>query len=261
MRSASIGHVLFAIAMIVVGAVGLISGDFTAVWQGAPQSLPGHQLLAYACAIVSLAGGVGLLFQRTATFSARVLFVSLLLWLLLFKFPFILRAPLVEGSYQTNGETATIVAGAWVLYAWFATEWEKRRLALVTGDNGVRIARVLYALAMIAFGLSHFFYVQLTAPLVPSWLPAHTEFAYFTGGAYLAAGIAILIGVFARLAAALSTLQMGLFTLLIWVPMVVSGQISAFQSGEFIVSCVLTAAGWVITDSYRDKPWFALFKL
>ena len=146
----------------------------------------------------------------------------------------------------------------WAWYAWFAGGWDQRHLAFATGVRGVRVARVIYALAMIAFGLSHFFFLQLTAPLVPAWLPWHVGWAYFTGAAYLAAGLAILLGVCARLAAVLSAVQMGGFTLLIWVPMAVAGTLSAFQHGEFLESWALTAAAWVVADSYRGVSWLAV---
>ena len=258
MRIASWGHAVFASTLIGLGLLGLIKGDFAPIWQSVPKELPAREALAYLCAFVSLACGMGLLWRRTAATSARVLFIYLLLWLLLFKLRFILLAPTQEVSYQTNGETAVLVAGAWVLYAWFATDWDRRRLGFAVGDKGVRIARVLYALALIAFGLSHFAYVNLTAPLVPGWLPGHVFWAYFTGCTYLAAGAAVLIGVYARLAAALSALQMGLFFVLVWIPIVAAGNIGAFQWGEAVVTLALTAAAWVVADSYRGMPWRAM---
>jgi uncharacterized membrane protein len=176
-----------------------------------------------------------------------------LLLTLAFKARFLFLQPTVEGTYQSLGENAVLVAGAWVLYAWFATDWDRQHLGFATGNGGVRIARVLYALAMIAFGLSHFVYLNLTAPLVPAWLPWHVGWAYFTGATYLAAGLAMLIGVCARLAAVLSTAQMGGFTLLVWVPLMITGNMSAFQQGEFVISGALTAAGWVVADSYRFR--------
>src|SRR5262245_47076732 len=209
MRIASVGHAVFAATMIALGILGLATGDCAPIWQPVPPGLPGRAALAYLCSFMSLACGAGLLWSRAAAVAARALFVYLVLWLLSFKVRFILQAPTVEVSYQTCGETAVIVAGAWVLYAWFAADRGKRRLAFAVGDRGVRKARVLYALALIAFGLSHFAYVNMTAPLVPAWLPAHVFWAYFTGATFLAAAAAVLAGVWARLAAALSALQVG----------------------------------------------------
>lgn len=256
MRIASPGHAAFAAVMIALGTVGFVTRDFAGVWGGVPAAWPMREALAYLCAFVALACGLGLLWRRTAAFAARVLLVYLALWLLVFKGQFIIRAPLQEVSYQTCGETAVIVAGAWILYALFAADWDRRWVGFATGDSGGRVARVLYGLALIAFGFSHFVYVEMTAPLVPGYLPWPAAWAYFTGGTYLAAGAAVLINVFARLAAALSALQMGLFTLLVWGPLVASGRIGAFQWGEFVVTCVLTASAWVVAESYR-APWFA----
>ena len=258
MRIASVGHAVFAATMVALGILGLVQGNFAPIWQEVPKDLAAREALVYLCAFVSLACGAGLLWRRVAASAARVLFAYLLLWMVLFRLPFIVRAPAMEVSYQSCGETAVLVAAAWVLYAWLAASWDRRQLALATGDRGVRGARVLYALALIAFGLSHFAYLDLTAPLVPAWLPGHVGWAYFTGCAYLAAAAAILFGVYARLAAALAALQMGLFTLLVWVPLLAEGRATAGQHSEFVVSWALTAAAWVIADSYRGIPWLAV---
>jgi hypothetical protein len=79
-----------------------------------------------------------------------------------------------------------------------------------------------------------------------------------TGGAFIAAGVAVLVGVCARLAGALSALQMSMFLLLVWVPTVAAGSVNSFQRGEAIVTCALTAAAWVVADSYRGIPWLAI---
>lgn len=256
MRIVSVGHVIFALTMIGVGMLGLVQGDFVQIWQPVPKAYPAREAWVWLCAAISIACGVGVLWRRTAAVSARVLFFYVLLWMLVFKLRYIFLAPLTEGAYQSNGENAVIVAGAWVLYVWLAADGDRRHLGFFSGETGLRAARVLYALAMIAFGLSHFFYLNLTAPLVPGWLPWHVGWAYFTGSTYLAAGLAMLTGICARPAALLSALQMGLFTLLVWPPLMLAGTITTFQWGEFTVSWTLTAAAWIVADSYRGAGWF-----
>lgn len=259
MRIASAGHAVFAAILIVIGIEGLIKRDFTVVWQPVPKGVPGREVLVYLCAAVSLASGIGLLWRRTAALAARVLLVALVVWFLLWRVRALFLASLIEGTWSC-GETLVMAAGAWVLFAAFATDRDRQRVGFATGERGARIARAMYGLGLIPFGYAHFANVRGTAELVPGWLPWHVAWACVTGAAFIAAGVAILLGVCARLAAALSALQMGLFAALVWVPILTSGPVSPFQWNEFMTTLALTAAGWVVADSYRGIAWLAVGK-
>lgn len=254
-RAASGGQVLFAAAMIWLGVMGLGKGDFVQVWQPVPKWVPAREVLAYLCAFISLASGIGLLWRRTAPVAARVIFASLLVWLLAFRLPnLFFQKPLVLVAW-TFGSTAVMVAAAWVLYVRLAGDRDRQRLGVLADERGVRIARALYGLSLIPFGLAHFMYVDATTVLIPHWLPWPAAWAYFTGAAFIAAGLAVTFGVFPRLAAALSALQMGLFGLIVWVPRVLAGAVTEFQWGEFVVTFVLTAGAWVVAESYRGVKY------
>jgi hypothetical protein len=113
-RITSVGHAVFAVTMITIGILGLIKRDFVALWQPVPKSVPGRELLIYLCAVIPLASGIGLLWQRIAAAAARVLLVYLLLWLLVLRVPLIFISPTV-GAWWASCQTAIMTAAAWVL--------------------------------------------------------------------------------------------------------------------------------------------------
>ena len=257
MRIESIVHATFAGTMIGLGIVGLFRPDFAPVWNPVSATVPARELLLYLGALISLICGIGLLIPRAAIIAARLLLATLMLWLLLFRLPNFLRAPVFEACWSVF-PLAVMLAVAWVIYVRFAADWDWMHLGFISGNNGLRIAHVLYGLCLILFGTAHFIDLKDTLSLIPNWLPGHLFWAYFTGCTFIAAGVAVLIGFHARLAAALSALQISLFLLLVWIPIVAAGSKGSFQWSETILNAALAAGAWVVADSYLGTSRLAI---
>jgi uncharacterized membrane protein len=250
-----IAAAVFAATMIGLGLWGLVGHDFAPIWQPVPKAWLAREALVWLTGMVALAGGLGLNFKRTAAPAGGVLATLLAIWMLVFKAPAIVAAPAVAAAWESCGETAVLAAAGWVL---FATSDAARRVPLAGGETGVRLARILYGLAMLAFGAAHLAYVKATAALVPGWLPDHAAWVWLTAITYIGAGVAILVGAWARLAATLSAVQMGVFTLLVWAPALARGHTTVDDLSEAAISWSLTAAGWVVAASYQGAPWLAV---
>lgn len=252
MRIATLSHGFFAATMIGLGVLGLAQGEFTPAWTGVPASFPARETLVYLSALISLIVGIGLVWRRTAAIASGLLLGSILIWALLFKGPPVFRAPTATGVWWALGESAVMAGAGWVLYMWFVGDRGRQDRGFGTGHQGLRIARALFGLGLIPFGIAHFTYLDRTISMVPAWLPWHLAWAAFFGASFIAAGVAVLIGVYARLAATLVTVQLGLFTLLVWVP-IMAATPTASDWTEFVSSWLLTAAAWVVADSWRSS--------
>src|ERR1700678_1078717 len=117
MRLTCLGHALFAVALVGLGALSLGSGDFAYVWQPIPTWVIGRPLLAYASGALLLACGAGLFWPRTLERSSLVLAFYGVGSMLLLHAPRIAREPQKEVEWFGIGEIATIVAGAWIFFA------------------------------------------------------------------------------------------------------------------------------------------------
>jgi uncharacterized membrane protein len=226
---------LFSAALIAIGIYGLISLQFVAFW---PPLVPAPSQMKWVSGAASLLGGLGLQWRTTAQFAAGLLLAALLVWLALFKAPAIFTAPLIAASWESMAETAVIMAAL---------------LCVFKASPPTFAARLLFGLAMGMFGIAHFAYVAQTAALVPDWLPAHVVLVYATGAVFVISGAALILGVAARSFAILVVIQMGLFTLLVWLPRILAGVHDVPTLSEFLDSASLTAAAAVMARSMWDR--------
>jgi uncharacterized membrane protein len=195
--------------------------------------------MAYASATLMLVCGIGLLSKRTEALAARVLFPYWALVVLLLKIPLIVKHPRVEMTWLTTGMIVVDFTGAWVLFA--------------AGTRAVRIAQLVFGAALIPLGLSHFVYLNLTAPLIPAWIPFHNGWAYFTGAAHIAAGVGVLLGIYPRLAAAMEAAMLSAFTGLVWIPAILATPTAQRVWSEFTISWAISAGAWVVAASFTNR--------
>jgi uncharacterized membrane protein len=243
---------LFAIGMIGLGILALIYGDFALVWQPVALWIPGRTILAYGSGLIMLFGGIGLLFRSTAAWSARILFPYLIVWLLL-KVPALFVAPGMEAVWLGLGEIAVLLSGGWVLFAQLAALPEGTPLKFATGENGIRLARILFAVSLIPIGLSHIVYVKQTADFVPAWLPYRVGWAYLTGAGQIASGLGVLFSIFPRVAAWAEAGMISLFTLLVWGPAILAAPRTRLPWTAFFISWAIASAAWVVAQNIATK--------
>lgn len=251
MRGMGLGRILFAVSFAVLGALLIAVPEFARVWPVVPKGIVAHDVLATLSGAILLAGSVGLLLPRTARLSALVLTVFFLLQLAWLKVPHVVAHPLVEGMWEDLSETLIFVAGGWTIFSLLS-----RGGGTLASFGNIAVGQMIFALALPAIGLSHMFYMNETAPLIPPWLPFHVPLAYFTGAAYLAAAAGILFRVLARLAATLTAVMVSLFTLLVWVPMIIAAPSNLSDWSEICVSAAISGAAWTVAESFRAAAWF-----
>lgn len=254
-RVTGIGHLLFALGLAGLGVLSLFSGDFALNWQPVPLWVPARAVLACLSGALLVAGGLGLLVKRTASLAAFTMTAFLLSWVVVLQLPRVASAPGNLGMWLGLAENIFLMAGGWTLFAFLADPKARARMAFVTSPRGMHLARILFGLACLPLGLSHFVYSDVTAGMIPVWIPAHLGFAYLTGIGHIATGFAILVGVMPRLAATCEAAMITLFVILLHIPAAAAQPSSRLMWTMVFVATALAGAVWNIAASLRETAW------
>jgi uncharacterized membrane protein YphA (DoxX/SURF4 family) len=215
--------------------------------QPVPKSLPHRAGLAYAAAGFMLLAGAALQGRRTIAWGATALAAYYTLIVVILMNGRVVLAHYAEfGSYSGCAEQLAIAAAALIVCAATAKMGSTQAASLT------RLGQLAFGVCALLFGGAHFFYMDLTAPLVPKWLPPTQQFwAYATGAGQIAAGLAILTGVQARLATMLLTAMYVSFTVLVHVPMLLADPSSHMNWSENALNLALIGAAGVVAQSLR----------
>ncbi len=237
------GRRVYGAGIMGLGLVGLVWGNFVS-GQSVPRNFPDYTALAYVVGAFLLLAGTGLQWKRMVAWAAAALAAYYAIVV------FVMNGRLLPASYAQYGIYESMAIQLAVLLGALIVLATQARIDAAISARLIRLARTVFGICAIVFGGAHFAYMNLTAPLVPPWLPPSQEFwGYATGVFHIAAGLAILSGVQARLAAILLTIMYASFTPLVHVPRLLAGHLTQFDWSENAENIVLTGVAWLVAES------------
>ncbi len=243
MKTALYARIVFGASAVLFGVIALMWHD-PDTWQSLSSlwKLPAGNVAGAILMVAQVAGGILLVFPRSARSASVVLIVVYALFSLA-CIPGIVAAPRVFGQYDGFFEQFSLLCGVVAVYAATAANAAQ---AAVPG----RVARLGFGVSVISFTLAQIVYLRVTSDLVPTWIPPNQMFwAILTTIAFALAAVGILINVRARLALRLLTLMLALFGLLVWVPRLIAHPEAHLNWSEFALNFLITGAAWLAASS------------
>jgi uncharacterized membrane protein len=237
-----------------VAALGLSSLAFREFDPGqpVPEQFPYRSSLIYFAGAFMVSAAAAVEWRRTAAWGAVSLAVYYaLVVVILLDGRLLLTQYAGYGIYEEIAMPLAIALGAVIIYA------DSASIDQALSARLVRISRLAFGVCNLIWGGAHFIYMNLTAPLVPKWLPPGQVFwGYITGICFLAAGLAILTGVKARLAAILLTVMIACCGLLANDRILLTGLSSHWNWSESSLNLALVGVAWTVADSLAHPRRF-----
>ena len=238
---ANTGRIFYGIA---IAAMGLLTMYFRRM----PYMMipPKHQWFSNHPVWVYLSGALLLLAGIYIVVGRKLKRVTLLLGtvlLLIFIFWFIPYELTVSpnfkhfGDWENAAKELTLAAGALV----------------IAGLGWFRYGVLLYALTIISYSFDHFLYAKEAAGYVPSWVPYHIFWIYFAGAALFCSGIAILLDIKRRLAAALLGTMIFIWVIILHIPYALSAPLSRNEGEVTSLFLALAYCGIAFVIAHKNR--------
>jgi uncharacterized membrane protein len=242
----------YGLGMMALGLASLAFGEFDP-GQSVPLRFPYRTVLAYVAGVFIVVAGAAVEGRRTRVWGAAALTGYYVVFvLLLMNGRLLLTDYGVYGTYESISMQLALAATGLIVFA--TTAQIDLQISEALAARLTHMGQLAFGVCTLIWGGAHFVYMNLTAPLVPKWLPPSQVFwGSLTGVCFIAAGLAILTGIKARLAAILLTVMIASFGVLANGRMLVADHSSHWNWTESTLNLALIGGAWVMADSLRDR--------
>jgi uncharacterized membrane protein len=239
-----LGKLIFAIAILGIGLVHVVTGNFPAGLMPVPANVPGRAILVYLTGAALMLAGLMMLIRKLAKYGIMLAGAAWLLLLVLLQIPRLIFNLHDPGPWTTTFETTGILSGVFLLAASNIADGKSPYYKL--------IGRYLFLSALIIFGIQHYMYLKFIATLIPVWLPFPMFWAVLVMVAFFAASISILINIKIRLTTWLLSLMFLLWVLILHIPRALSNMNSEPEWTSLFVALAMGGTSMLLASITQE---------
>jgi hypothetical protein len=240
------GRIIFAIAMVLFGVEFLLFAKGMAGPLPGPPWARGGILLAWLCCAGFIVCGVSIAMGMMVQWAAMLLGGAVSLFALIRWVPDLVAHSHNPGPWTVVFELLAMSGGAFVLAASFSSP--------VGAWSGLAaVGRYLVAVSLVIFAVQHFMYANFVATLIPAWIPRHLFWAYFTGGAFVAAALSFVTGKMVRLSAGLLGLMFLLWVVVLHAPRVAASLRNGDEATSLLVALAMGGVSFILAGAWRNN--------
>jgi hypothetical protein len=241
-----IGRIFYGISIATLGFLTIYYADFPYMVIPPGHSwIPGLATFASVFGALLVLAGAGIVFEKRAR-PISLLLASVLLLIFCFYFiPYQLIVStnnMVFGDWENAAKELTLASGALVMAGCFSVKNENRLFQFIS--KLIPVGTTLFSITIISYGIDHFLYAREAVDYVPSWIPYHLFWIYFTGIALLGSGIAIMLKIKVRLVSTLLGAMIFTWFVILHIPRVIVSP-PPYLGSEVASACLALAYGGI----------------
>jgi uncharacterized membrane protein len=261
-KLATLGRFFLAVPMVAFGVQHFAYLDFvTRVFPKLPAWIPGHPYLACLFGLFLVAAGCAIMIEKVARSTALLLGAFILASFASLYMPLLITSPPNGSLWTSAGKALALSGGSFLVAGSLSAKSVSPAGAPATVvqvlERFIPLGRFFLAAFLILCGVEHFIYVDFVAGLVPSWIPGHLFWTYFTGVALIAGGVGITVPMTVRLAAALSGIMIFLWVVLLHIPRAAVDIGRPNETTAVFEALAMSGAAFLVAATRRDRHSWA----
>ena len=246
------GRYLFALAIIGIGLVHFVTGNFPSSLLPVP-AMTGRLLLVYLIGFVFCAGGISLFFERVALTGAIIIGTTFLILFLFPHLPKLLSNVTDPGEWTVAAETLALCCGAFIVASVLAVKNHSTIKLNSLLSKALKLAPYVFALSLIVFAVQHYLYAKFISAIVPSWMPAPMFLSYLVMIVFIITSFSILFNIQRRNSALVFGSMFLIMFLILHIPRVINNPHLETEWTSMFIALAMSGIGFMLAINGK-KP-------